>query len=144
MQLVDPALLVALLGGLGVDLGRDADHAGDVARLGLCAAHAAQAGGDEERGALIARLRVQALGVEHGDGGAVDDALRTDVHIRAGRHLAILRDAQGVVAFPVVGLRVVGDHHAVGDDHARGILVRGEESERVAGVHDERLLISHL
>ena len=144
VQLVHPSLVVALAGSQGIDFGRHAHHTGNVASLGLSTAHAAQTGGDEERRALVAGHRVQALGIEHGDGGAVDDALRTDVHIRAGRHLSVLRDAEGVVALPVVGLRVVGDDHAVGDHHARSVLVRGEEAERMAGVHDERLLVGHL
>ena len=73
----------------------------------------------------------------------MDDALGADVHVGAGRHLAVLAYAEGVELFPVVGLRVVRDDHAVGDDHPRGVLVAGEEAQRMAGVHHERLLVRH-
>ncbi len=74
----------------------------------------------------------------------MDDALRTDIHVAAGRHLTILRHAEGIHAFPVIGLGVVGDDHAVGDHHAGCILVRGEQTQRVAAVHDKRLFVGHL
>ena len=73
----------------------------------------------------------------------MNNALRADVHVGAGRHLAVLAHAQGVELLPVVGLRVVRDDHAVGDDHPRGILVAREEAQRMAGVHHERLLVRH-
>ena len=47
MHFVDPTLRVAFLRGGGVDFGGDRDHPGDVASLGLGAAHATEAGGDE-------------------------------------------------------------------------------------------------
>ena len=72
------------------------------------------------------------------------DALRADVHVAAGGHLAVLRHAQGVEALPIVRLAVVGDHHPVGHHHARGVGVAGEEAERMAAVHHQGLLIGHL
>ena len=142
MHLVDPSLRVALLRGGGVDFGGDGDHTGDVASLGLGAAHAAEAGGDEE---LACRAATElAGGVQNGDGGAVDDALRADVHVGAGGHLAVLRHAEGIVALPIVGLAIVRNHHAVGDHHARSVLVAGIEAHGVAAVHDEGLLVGHL
>ncbi len=142
MHLVDPTLRVALLRGSGVDLGGDGDHTGNVASLGLGTAHATETGGDEE---LACRATAQFTGsIQHGDGGAVDDALRTDVHVAAGGHLAVLRHAEGVVTLPIVGLAIVGYHHAVGDHHARSVLVAGIESHGVAAVHDEGLLVGHL
>ena len=73
----------------------------------------------------------------------MDDALGADVHVGAGRHLAVLAHAQGVELLPVVGLRVVRDDHAVGDDHARRVLVGREQAQRMARVHHERLLVRH-
>ena len=121
MQLIHPALLITLLCCLGVDFGHHAHHTGYVAGLGLCARHAAQSGRHEEHavGVGLSLFVAFAGSVEHGDGGAVDDALRSDVHIRAGRHLSVLAHAEGVHALPVVGFRVVGYHHAVGHHHAR-------------------------
>ena len=146
VHLVYPALRMARVHGLRIDFGDDAHHAGDDARFGLGARHAAQARRYEEHPGNLpaaALLELLACGVEHGNGRTVHDALRADVHVRTGRHLAVLRDAHRVIAFPVVLLGVVGNHHAVGDDDPRRILVRGEQSLRVAGVHDERLLVGH-
>ena len=72
------------------------------------------------------------------------DALRAYVHIGTGGHLSVLRHAQGIATLPVVGLRVVGNDHAVGYHDARCILMRGEESEGMAGIHDQCLLVGHL
>ena len=71
------------------------------------------------------------------------NALRSDVHIASGCHLAVLAHAHGVQALPIVGLGVVGNNHAVGHNHTRGILVAGEEAQRMPGVHDQRLLVRH-
>ncbi len=144
VYLVDPALVVALAGGGGIDLGRDANHAGYTGSLGLCAGHAAETRCDEEQTAQVAVGTQGAAGIEHSDGGAVHDTLRADIHVGAGRHLTVLRDTERIVALPVVGLGIVGNHHAVGDDHAGRARMRGEETERMARVHDQRLLVGHL
>ena len=73
----------------------------------------------------------------------MDDALRSNVHIGAGCHLAVLGYTKGVEALPVVLRGVVRDHHSVGHDDSRGVLVAREESEWMAGVHDEGLLLRH-
>ena len=74
----------------------------------------------------------------------MNDALWTDIHIAASRHLTILAHAEGIVTLPVVGLGVVGYHHAVGHHDTRSILVRREQAEGVTGVHDQRLFVGHL
>ena len=43
----------------------------------------------------------------------------------------------------MVRLGIVRDDHAVGDDHARGILVGREEPHRETGVHRQGLLVGH-
>ena len=142
VHLVDPALRVALLRGGGVDFGGNGDHTGDVTSLGLGATHATEAGGNEE---LTGGATTELTGsVQDSDGGAVDDTLRTDVHVGTSGHLTVLRDTEGVVALPVVGFAVVGNHHAVGDDHTRGVLVAGIESHGMTAVHHEGLLVGHL
>ena len=146
VHLVDPSLLVAFLRRLGVDFGDDAHHARDIARLGLRPGHAAQPRGDEKHppGIIAAAGETLARGVHHRDGGAVDDPLRADIHIGAGRHLAVLRHPEGVHALPVVGLRIVGNHHAVGHHDARGIGMRRKQPQRVPRVHHQRLAVGHL
>ena len=98
VQFVDPTLVIALLCGQRVDLGGYADHASDVTGLGLSARHATQTSGDKQHAmdvaTLLATLNQLLAGcVEHGDGGAMHDALRSDIHIGAGGHLAILAHA---------------------------------------------------
>ena len=78
VQLVHPALLVALAGSQGIDFGRHAHHTGNVASLGLSARHAAKTCRDEELHVVATHL---AGSIEHGDGGAVNDALRPNIHI---------------------------------------------------------------
>ncbi len=146
MQLVDPTLLVAFRGRLGVDFGDNRHDARNIARLGLGAGHAAEARRDEQHATCVAAAVRETLagGVEHGDGGAVDNALRPDVHVGSGGHLPVLRDAEGVHPLPIVGLRVVGNDHAVGDDDARSVGMRRKQTERMTRIHDQRLTIGHL
>ena len=146
MYFVDPSLLVALGYGLGVDFSGYAHHSGYVGGLGLRARHAAKSGGYEQQSAVFAESRCTlAPGrVENGYRCAVHDSLRTDVHIRSGCHLPILAHAEGIQSLPVVGLGVVGYHHSVSHHNPRRRCRRGEESQRVAGVHHERLLVGHL
>ena len=54
MQLVHPALLIALACRLRIDFGRHAHHTGYVASFRLSSRHTAKSGGDEERRALVA------------------------------------------------------------------------------------------
>ena len=118
--------------------------AGDVARLGLGAGHAAEAGGDEQLAGKGRVLRIEAPScIEDCDGRAVDDALRADVHVRSGGHLAVLADAEGVHALVVVAAAVVRDDHAVGHHDPGSTGVGGEQAHRVPAVHDEGLLLGH-
>ena len=132
MQLVHPSLRITFLGSLGVDFSHNTHHSGNVAGLGLCARHASKTRRHEEHtvNVVATRLLLQLLagGIEHSDGGAVNNALRTDIHIRTCGHLSILAHTKGIHARPVVGFRIVGDHHTVGHHHPGCILVRGEES----------------
>ena len=149
VQFVDPTLVIALLCGQRVDLGGYADHASDVTGLGLSARHATQTSGHEQHTMNVATFlaafhELLAGSVEHRDGCAVHDTLRTDVHIRTSGHLTILANAQSVVTLPVVGLAVVGNNHTVGHHHAGRILVRGEQAQGVSRIHHERLLVGHL
>ena len=142
VYLVNPSLRVAFLCGSRVDFGGDGDNACNVACLGLCAAHAAEAGGDEQ---FACRAAAKFAGsIQHCDGGAVHNALWAYVHVGTCRHLAVLCYAEGVVALPVVGFRVVGNHHTIGNHHARSVLMAGVESHGMAAVHHEGLLVGHL
>ncbi len=93
---------MALVGGGGVDFGGDAHHARDGGGFGLSPAHATKAGGDKELAFQGAAGEFSGR-IHDRNGGAVHDALRANVHVGAGGHLAVLRDAQGVHSLPVVG-----------------------------------------
>ena len=141
VEFVHPSLLIALFCGLGVDFRSDAYHSGNVARLWLRTGHSAKTRRNKELACGAATL--SACRVHHRDSCAVHNALRADVHIATGGHLAVLAHSHGVHALPVVGLGVVGDYHAVGDNDSWSILVAGEKAQRMAGIHHKRLLIGH-
>ena len=148
MKFVDPTLCVTLFRCVRIDLSYYAHDAGNVARFGLCAGHTTKTGGDEEHSfnsvlALVA-AHLLASSVEHCDRRSVNNTLRADIHIRTRRHLAVLRYAQSIVALPIIRLRVVGNYHTIRYHYAGCILVRGEKSERVSGVHHQSLLVRHL
>ena len=97
VQLIDPALVVTLAGGERIDLGCDAHDPGDVSGLRLRSRHSAQTGGHEEHALHIlscscdtSGFQLLACRVHHRDRRSVHDALRTDVHVRSGSHLAVL------------------------------------------------------
>ena len=85
VQLIHPSLLVAFGGSLGIDFRYHAHHASYVSGLWLCSRHASKSRRDEQHtaDAISFRLRLELLAgsVENGYGGAVDDALRTYIHV---------------------------------------------------------------
>ena len=83
---------MAFVGCIGIDLCTDAHHARNASCLGLCAAHASQPCSDKEFH-VISLARKLPSGIHQGDGCAMDNALRTDVHETACGHLTILRYA---------------------------------------------------
>ena len=142
---IHPALFVALVGCRRVHLCGDGYTAGNVGCFGLGPAHAPQAGGHKQFALqAFAVLGHLATCVEHSDGGAVYNALRTNVHVASCGHLTVLGHPQGVEFFPVVRLAVVGDHHPVGHHHARCVFVRRKQAQRMAAVHHQGLLLGHL
>ena len=73
--------------------------------------------------------------------GALEDALRADVDPAAGRHLPVHRQAaifEIAERFPVRPLR---DEVGVGDQHARRAGMRLEDADRLAGLHQQRLVV---
>ena len=72
-----------------VAFGNDSDTSADGCRLCLRAAHSAQSGSDENFAGEIGAAEFAPGGVEQGESGAVDDALRPNVTPRTRRHLAV-------------------------------------------------------
>ena len=140
----DPALSMAGLNTRPVYLGGDRNAAGDVGRLRLRAAHAAEPGCDVEASlqTLAALAKFHTPSVEDCVIGAVNDALRPDVHPAAGRHLPVVGDAELHRAVPLLLIVEEADHQAVGEHYARCIGGRSEKSERVSRFNDERLIRS--
>src|SRR4029079_7594985 len=71
----------------------------------------------------------------------LQNALRSDVDPRAGRHLPIHRESEGVEAAELVPGAPVWDEIRVGDEHARRVLVRAKDADRFARLDEERLVI---
>ncbi len=129
-----------------VDLGDDAGAAGNFQRLGLCARHSTEPGGDEGLAGKVAVVRyseVEPAGVEKRDVGSVDDALGADVHPAAGSHLAVVDAAQSGQAVEIFRRVEEPDHQPIGDDGARRLGARRKEPERVAGADDKSLGVIH-
>ena len=71
----------------------------------------------------------------------LQDALRADVDPRAGRHLAVHRQALGLEPPERLPVGPVRHEQAVGDQHARRHLVRAEHADRLAALHEQRLVV---
>ena len=132
--MLDPAVQA---GRVDVDDQADALVHRDRERLG--AAHPAAAPGEGERAGEGA---AEALLGHGGEGlvGALDDALGADVDPRAGRHLAVHRQAEVLEPAELGPGRPVADQVGVGDEHARRPLVGLHDADRPTALHEHRLV----
>src|SRR5471030_3009778 len=106
----------------------------------LSAAHAAEAGSqDPTTGEVV--VVVLATGFDEGFVGALNDALAADVDPAAGGHLAVHGQAFGVEFVEVFPARPVWHQVGVGDQHARGVTVGLEHADRLAGLHQQSLVV---
>ena len=117
----------ALVDARFIDLDREQRRAAHRRRQRLRAAHAAQSRREHEstgeRAAeMFARHRAERLV------RPLDDSLRTDVDPRAGRHLAVHRQAATLEVAEDVPRRPAADQVAVRDQHARRVRVRAEHA----------------
>ena len=85
---------------------------------------------------------VLAARLDEGLVGALHDALRADVDPRAGRHLAVHHQALAVELVEVLPRRPLRHQVGVGDQHARRIGVRAEHADRLARLHQQRLVLA--
>ena len=72
--------------------------------------------------------------------GALHDALAADVDPRAGRHLAVHHQALAIELVEMLPGRPVRHEVGVGDQHARRIGMGAEHADRLAGLHQQRLV----
>ncbi|MCY1355607.1 hypothetical protein D9M69_420370 [compost metagenome] len=107
---------------------------------GLGAAHAAEAGGEHPTTGEVAGVML-AASLDEGLIGALDDALAADVDPAAGGHLAVHGQALGVQLVEVFPGGPVRHQVGVGDQHARGVGVGLEHADRLAGLHQQGLVV---
>ncbi len=104
-------------------------------------AHAAQPGGEDPAPGEIAAIML-APDLDEGLVGALDDALAADIDPGARRHLAVHHQA---LAVELVEMRPVGPARhqvGVGDQHARRVGMGAEDPDRLARLHQQRLVVA--
>jgi hypothetical protein len=124
----------------GVDL--DADHHPLVHRDGerLGAAHPAESPRERDRARERAAEPLRrALGERLVR--SLEDPLGPDVDPRPRRHLAVHRETGVLELAERVPVRPLRHQHRVGDQDPGRHLVRAEDADRLAGLHEERLVV---
>ena len=111
---------------------------GDGERLGT--AHAAEPGGQGERVAQRAAVRLLGNGEERLI-GALQDALGPDVDPGPGRHLAVHHEPFGFQLPERLPVGPIGHQQTVGDEHPGRHLVGPEHADRLAGLDEEGLVV---
>ncbi len=76
--------------------------------------------------------------------GALHDALAADVDPGAGGHLAVHHQALAIELVEVLPGRPVRHQVRVGDQHARRVGVGAEDADRLARLHQQRLVVLKL
>ncbi len=106
----------------------------------LRAAHAAETGREYP---LAGELAVEMLPAHLDEGlvGALHDALAADVDPRAGGHLAVHGETLAVELVEVLPGGPVRHQIGIGDQHARRVRVGREHADRLAGLHQQGLLL---
>ena len=127
---VDPGLVA-------LDADRDAVVHGHRERLR--AAHAAEPGGQRDGPGQRAAVPLVGDGRERLE-GALEDALGADVDPGAGRHLAVHRQPEVLEAAELLPVGPVADQVGVRDQHPRRPLVGAHHADRLAGLHEQRLV----
>ncbi len=105
----------------------------------LRAAHAAQARRQDPFAGEAAAI-VPAAELGEGLVGALDDALAADIDPRARRHLAEHHQALAVELVEMLPGRPVRHDVGIGDQHARRVAMGAEHADRLAGLHEQRLV----
>ena len=124
---------------VGVHLGDEGRGAVHRRGEGLRASHAAQAGGHHET-PFEMPVEVPGRGGREGLEGPLHDALAPDVDPGARGHLAVHRQAHPLQAAELVRRRPGGHEHGIGDQDAGSVLVRAEDADGLARLHQQRLV----
>ena len=73
--------------------------------------------------------------------GALEDALGGDIDPGSGGHLAVHHQALGLELAEVLPVGPVADEVGVGDEHARGPFVGAHDTDRLARLDEEGLVV---
>ncbi len=123
----------------GPALDREQRGAGHGRGERLRAAHAAEARGENplalQRAAVMAPAHL-----DEGLVGALHDALAADIDPGARRHLAVHHQALAIELVEMVPGRPMRHQVGIGDQHARRVLVGAEHADRLARLHQQRLV----
>ena len=114
--------------------------AGQRGRQRLRAAHAAQAGGEDPAPFQVAVVMLAAH-FHEGFVGALHDALAADVDPAAGGHLPVHHQTLFIEFVEMLPRGPVRHQVGIGDQHARRIGVGGEHADRLAGLHQQGLVV---
>ena len=141
-----PALVVTGHDPGQVHLSNDGNGTCDLRSLALGAAHTAQTGGHEQAAGQVPVLGDTQFGAprtQQGVKGAMHDALGADVHPASGGHLAVVGNPDGCRTVEVFLVIIHADHQAVADNTAGSQLMAVEQAQRMAGHHNQSLLVRH-
>ena len=141
-ELVEVARLESSLRPRRVDLHAEEGGPGHGRGERLRAAHATEAGREDGPAAQVVRAEVLAARGAEGLVGALQDALRADVDPRAGGHLPIHHQAACLEVAKDLPGGPVGHEVGVGDEHARGIGMAAQDTDRLAALHQQRLVVA--
>src|ERR1035438_6852779 len=71
----------------------------------------------------------------------LNDSLRTDVNPRAGGHLPVHDEAKLLQLIELLPVRPVAHQVRVADEYAWRVLVRLKDADRLARLHQQRLIV---
>ena len=124
MQLGQPTLREPLIGSDRVNLRDDGYGPSNDCCLGLRSRHSTQSRCHEKYPShvrVIRQVEILPCRIQDGYRGTMHNPLRSDVHVRPGSHLSVLRNAQSAHVL-VIGLGgIVGNDQPIGYDCHRGI-----------------------
>ncbi len=123
-----------------IALDGEATGARENGRERLCAAHPAEAAGQDPFAAQVAVV-VLATGFGERFIGALDDALGANVDPRTGCHLAIHHETLAIELIEMVPIGPVRYEVGVGNQNARGIGVGAEHADGFSRLHEQGVVV---
>ena len=138
---VEVAGLQPLLDARRPAFDREHGRAGEDAGQRLRPAHAAEPAGQDPPPAEVAAEMLPAA-FDKGLVGALHDPLAADVDPGPRGHLAVHHQAFPIELGEVLPARPAGHQVGIGDQHARRIGMGLEDADRLAGLHQQRLVVA--